>query len=55
MQAFLRFRAVLVCGFALASALLLAVPASAASGPPVVGCITGQVTVNVREIQSVNG
>ena len=41
MQAFLRFRAVAVCGFALASALLLAVPASAASGPPVVGCITG--------------
>lgn len=41
MQAFLRFRAFLVCGFALASALLLAVPASAASGPPVVGCITG--------------
>jgi hypothetical protein len=41
MQAFLRFRAFLVCGFALASALVLAVPASAASGPPVVGCITG--------------
>lgn len=41
MQAFLRFRAFLVCGFALAPALLLAVPASAASGPPIVGCITG--------------
>jgi len=41
MQAFLRFRAFLVCGFALASALLFAVPASAGSGPPVVGCITG--------------
>ena len=41
MQAFLRLRAFLVCGSALASALLLAMPASAASGPPVVGCITG--------------
>jgi hypothetical protein len=41
MQAFLRLRAFLVCGFALASAPLLATPASAASGPPIVGCITG--------------
>ena len=43
MQAFLRFRVLFAGGFALAAALLFATsaPASAADGPPVVGCITG--------------
>jgi hypothetical protein len=41
MQAFLRFRALLACGFALASAVVFAAPASAASGPPPATCITG--------------
>lgn len=44
MQAFLRFRVPFVLfGFALAAGLLCATssPASAADGPPVVGCITG--------------
>jgi hypothetical protein len=43
-QAFLRSRVLLVCGLAVAPVLLLAslaTPASAADGPPVVGCITG--------------
>jgi len=43
MQAILRFRVLVVGGFALAAALLVATsaPASAADGPPVVGCTTG--------------
>jgi hypothetical protein len=40
MQAFLRFRALLACGFAVAAALLIAAPASAASEPPPATCIT---------------